>query len=184
MTDDLAAEEALRDLLRDSFERIRELVRSVTDGLARDVSTYRPDASANSVGWLVWHLTRVQDDHVADLAGAEQVWTAAGWHDRCGLPFDLDATGYAHSSEEVADVKVAADLLDGYHADVHRLCLAYVDTLTAAELERIVDDRWDPPVTASVRLVSVLGDCLQHVGQAAYLRPIAERALAPASGND
>jgi hypothetical protein len=177
VSDDTKAQDALRALLTDSFERVRELVSSVTDGLSRDESTYRPDEQANSIGWLVWHLTRVQDDHMSDLAGTEQVWTSGGWHERCALPFDSDATGFAHTSGEVADVVVDAGLLDQYHAAVHQSCLEYVKALTPAELDKVVDDAWDPPVTAAVRLVSILGDCLQHVGQAAYLRPIAHRAI-------
>jgi hypothetical protein len=174
---DIAAEQALRELLADSFGRVRERVAALTDGLTTAESSYRPDDQANSVGWLVWHLTRVQDDHVADLAGTEQAWTANGWYERFGLPFDAAATGYAHSSDEVDGVRVDASLLDAYHDDVYRRSLDYVGSLTADELSRVVDEAWDPPVTASVRLVSILDDCQEHVGQAAYLLPIARRAV-------
>ncbi len=80
------------------------------------------------------------------------------------------------SPEEVAQVRVAGPLLAGYHADVHALSVRYVRSLDAAALARVVDEAWDPPVTASVRLVSVLGDCLQHLGQASYVAGLAERA--------
>ena len=53
---------------------------------------------------------------------------------------------------------------------MHQLTLAYLSRVTSEELDRVVDRRWDPPVTAGVRLVSVVGDCLQHLGQAAYVR--------------
>ena len=49
------------------------------------------------------------------------------------------------------------------------MTLAYIATVTTDELARIVDENWTPPVTASVRLVSILDDCAQHLGQAAYL---------------
>jgi len=160
-------------LLEDSFDRVRELVSSLTQGLTDDVSTFRPDPEANTVAWLLWHLSRVQDDHVADLAGVGQVWPI--WRDRFELPFDEFETGYAQGPAEVGQVRVSAELLEGYHADVHLLTTQYLQTLTSAELERVVDERWDPPVTASARLVSVLGDCLQHLGQAAYVRGLAER---------
>ncbi|MBA3309009.1 MAG: DUF664 domain-containing protein [Nocardioidaceae bacterium] len=163
-------------ILADSFGRVRELVQDLCDGLAEEVATYRPDSEANTVSWLVWHLTRVQDDHVSDLARDEQRWTAAGWRDRFALPFDESATGYGQGSDEVGEVRVTAGLLDGYHGDVHERCLAYVGSLPADELARVVDASWDPPVTVGVRLVSLLGDCLQHLGQAAYVRGLAERA--------
>jgi hypothetical protein len=165
---------AVQALLTDSFERVHDLVGSLTEDLPVEVSTYRPDAEANSIGWLIWHLTRIQDDHVAALAGVDQAWPA--WRERFDLPFDASDTGYGPGSSEVAAVRVGSDLLAGYHSDVHALTLRYVATVTAAELERVVDEHWDPPVTASVRLVSVIGDCLQHLGQASYVLGMAHRA--------
>jgi len=166
--------EALTHLLTDSFTRVADLVAGLADGLTEAVATYRPDAGSNPVAWLLWHLSRVQDDHVAGLAGVDQVWPR--WRDRFALPFEPDETGYAQDPADVAQVRVPAELLAGYHADVHQLTLRYVSSLGPDELERVVDDSWDPPVTASVRLVSVLGDTLQHLGQAAYVVGLAERA--------
>ena len=169
---------ALRELLRDGFERVRELVEGVCEGLSQEQATYRPDAEANTIGWLVWHLTRIQDDHLAGLINSEQVWTRKGWYDRLGLPFEEEVHGYGQSPADVAKVQSDPAALARYHADVHEVTLAYVDGLDAAELARVVDTAWDPPVTVSVRLVSVMGDCLQHLGQAAYVRGLAERATA------
>ena len=161
-------ENAARDLLVDSFSRVRELMVELTDGLTEETATYRPGPRANSIGWLLWHLTRIQDDHVAALARVEQAWPR--WREQFGIPFSDWDTGYGHSSKDVAAVRATGDLLAGYHADVHSLTLSYVEAITAEELARVVDTNWDPPVTASVRLVSVLGDCYQHLGQAAYVR--------------
>jgi len=160
--------ELTQAMLTDSFGRIRSLVVSVTTGLDEEALGHQVGPGANPIGWLVWHLARVQDDHVADAAGVDQVWPS--WRERFDLPFDDLATGYGQTAEEVAEIRVGADLLVGYHADVHALTQRYLDTLTPDELERVVDDRWDPPVTVGVRLVSVIGDCLQHLGQAAYVR--------------
>jgi hypothetical protein len=171
MTDDAAT--PARTLLLDAFDRIRGLVEPVGQDTS-DVLTFRPAADANTIAWLTWHLTRVQDSHVADLAGTPEVWTEAGWADRFDLPLERTATGYGATPEEVAALDLApADLLTGYHADVHHATVAYLEDLDSTELERIVDSDWDPPVTASARLVSVIGDCLQHLGQAAYLRGLA-----------
>jgi hypothetical protein len=124
----------------------------------------------------VWHLTRIQDDHVADAAGTGQVWTSAGWADRFALPFEVSETGYGHDPAEVAAVQVGSgELLTGYHDAVYAKTLSYVGTLSAADLDRIVDERWDPPVSLGVRLVSVISDDLQHGGQAAYLHGVIER---------
>ncbi len=157
-----------RTVLVDAFTRVHELVLAQTKGLTDKASTYRPGGRGNSIGWLLWHLSRVQDDHVAHAAGVTQVWP--NWRDRFGLPFHDLATGYGQSSADVDAVRVPAELFAGYHADVHQLTIGYLQTLTPAELERVIDERWDPPVTVSVRLVSVISDCLQHLGQADYVR--------------
>ncbi len=164
------------ELLADAFGRIPEIVHRVVTGLTPEQLAYRVDPEANSIAWLVWHLTRIQDDHVADVAQVEQVWTAQGWADRFGLPFDPRDTGYGHRSSDIAAVQVASgDLLAGYHDAVHQQTIGYVERLADADLDRIVDRSWDPPVTLGVRLVSVIADDLQHAGQAAFVRGVLQR---------
>ncbi|WP_072806899.1 mycothiol transferase [Rhodococcoides yunnanense] len=162
-------------VLIDAFDRIKGVVHDTLEDIPVGALTYRPDSAANSVAWLIWHLTRVQDDHIAGVAGSEQVWTADGWNARFALPFDDDAIGYGQSSDDVAAVASGADLLREYHDAVHAKTVAYVDSLAADDLDRVVDENWDPPVTLGVRLVSVVSDDLQHVGQAAYVRGLFER---------
>jgi hypothetical protein len=163
------------DLLIDGFDRVRETVQQVVSGLGEDGLAFRPDSEANPIGWLVWHLTRVQDDHVAAAAESAQLWTVGGWVERFRLPYDVDVTGYGQSSEDVAALKVTADMLTGYHDAVHRATVDYLATLTDQDYPRVVDERWDPPVTLAVRLVSVLNDTTQHAGQAAYVRGLLDR---------
>jgi Protein of unknown function (DUF664) len=165
------------DLLTDAFGRIRDLVHGVVEGLDDpDQLELRVDDSANTIAWLVWHLTRVQDDHVSDVAGTEQVWSANGWAERFGLPFDVADTGFGHSADEVGRVRVdGPELLTGYHDDVHARTVEYLQKVTADDLDRVVDEAWDPPVTLGVRLVSVVSDDLQHAGQAAFVRGIVQR---------
>jgi uncharacterized damage-inducible protein DinB len=159
------------ELLLEAFERIPQTLRRAVEGLTPDQLAHRPAADANSIGWLAWHLVRVQDDHIADVANRERAWTEDGWADRFGLPFDASATGYGFSSEQVAQVRdVSADLLVDYADAVHARTAEFLRGLTDEDLDRVVDTRWDPPVTLGVRLVSVLSDDLQHVGQAAYAR--------------
>lgn len=162
-------------LLIDSIERVRESVDAVLDGLGDDDLVARPAEDANTIAWLVWHLTRVEDDHVADVAGREQVWTAEGFAGRFGLPFDDSAIGYGQTSDEVGQVRASAELLADYHRATHAATLDYLAGIGEDDLDRVVDERWDPPVTLGVRLVSVINDATQHVGQAAYVRGLLTR---------
>jgi hypothetical protein len=166
------------DLLVDGFERIRENVADVLDGLTPEQLAYRVDPDANPVSWLVWHLTRVQDDHVAAAFGVPQVWSAAGWAARFGLPAAATDHGFGQSSAQVAAVAAAtasASLLTEYHEETCAQTVKLVSAVSDDDLDRVVDTRWTPHVTLAVRLVSVLDDDMQHVGQAAYVRGILRR---------
>ena len=147
--------QAVRELLRDFFTRLIEHVDDLTDGLTDE------------------HSARVQDLQLCDIAGIDQVWTRDGWKDRFGLDLAGNDHGYGHGPDDVGKVRAPADLLAGYYHAVHKVTLEYIASVTAEELSRVVDTHWTPPVTASARLVSIIDDCAQHLGQAAYIRGIA-----------
>ncbi|MFJ2296588.1 DUF664 domain-containing protein [Streptomyces sp. NPDC087894] len=163
-------------ILADAFERIHEAVHAAVEGLPPEDLNARTDDDANSIAWLVWHLTRVQDDHVADAAGTEQIWFSDDWASRFELPLEKGATGYGHSSAQVGSVTAGSgDLLLGYFDAVHEQTLGFVRGLDGRALDRVVDEAWSPPVTLGVRLISVIADDLQHAGQAAFVRGVLER---------
>ncbi|MEU7020518.1 DUF664 domain-containing protein [Streptomyces sp. NPDC046203] len=163
------------ELLLDAFGRIQEAVHEAVEGLSVEELTVRVDPDANSIAWLVWHLTRVTDDHFADAFGTEQAWTAEGWSGRFKLPFADGDIGFGHEKEQVAAVRADAELLLGYHDAVHARALDHVGGLTVADLDRVVDTRWTPHVTLGPRLISLVAEGNQHAGQAAYVRGIVER---------
>lgn len=173
------------ELLLDGFERVREEVEHVLLGLSPAQLVQRPGPHANHIAWLVWHLTRVEDDHFAALAHvlegndppagrthevpSGQVWPE--WRERFALPFGEWATGYGQSSEQVGAFPTTdSEALRGYHEAVHERAAEVIRGLSEEDLGHVVDQRWTPPVTAAVRLMSILNDATQHVGQAAYVR--------------
>lgn len=158
-------------VLLELYGRIPPLVRDVVEGLPVVKLVERPGPDANTIGWLLWHLARVQDHHVSELMGSEQVWAGGDWAARVGLEPDPNNTGYGHSSEQVSQVRPAdgsaiVDYLDAVQART----VTFLEGLSDGDLDRIVDRRWDPPVTMGVRLVSIADDSLQHIGQAAYVK--------------
>jgi hypothetical protein len=164
------------DLLVDALDRIRGVTHRAVEGLTYEALVFRPDGQANSIAWLIWHLTRIQDDHIADASGTDQIWTSQGWYERFAFPFPPSDTGYGHSSDNVAAVQVrSGDLLLDYYDAVHEHTVRYVRALRPHDLDTIVDTAWDPPVSLGVRLVSIVADDLQHAGQAAYVRGLTER---------
>lgn len=166
-----------REVFIEAYGRIRELVHSSCEGATIEALIYRPEVGANSIAWLVWHLTRVQDDHLAEIAGRPQAWVE-GWAQRFGMEPDPANTGFGHGPDEVEAVRPAdPGVLIEYQDAVADLTVAYLQTVDAAELDRVIDESYDPPVSVGVRLVSVISDNLQHAGQARYLRGIVDRTL-------
>lgn len=163
------------ELLTDFLDRVRDTTHTVLDGLSEDELTARLDAQANTIAWLVWHASRVQDDHVAGVAGTEQVWTGQDFAKTFALPFDDSEIGYGQDSAAVAQVVASASDLRAYADAVHAAAVAYVGALSDDDLDRVIDERWDPPVTLGVRLDSLINDATQHVGQAAYVRGLLDR---------
>jgi hypothetical protein len=157
-------------LLLDAFGRIRETVADTLEGADDESLVRRPAGSGNPIAWLIWHLSRVEDAQVASAAGLEQVWTSRGFVGRFSLPLPERDTGYGHSTGEVDAVRAPPQLLLEYYDAVHRQTVEFVTNLGDEDFDRIIDNRWDPPVTLGVRLVSTIADCLQHVGQAAYAK--------------
>lgn len=165
-----------RDILIDAFGRIRNEVKQAAEGQPAEALAYLPDPGANSIAWLVWHLTRVQDDHMSEIAGRDQAWVTDGWAQQFGMDPDPSNNGYGHTPEQVAAIRPGSpDVLIGYHDAVHQRTTAYLEAMEAEDLDRIIDERWDPPVSVGVRIVSVIDDCMQHTGQANYVRGLFER---------
>lgn len=167
------------EVVRDGFSRVSEVVNGVMLDITDGELYARLDPDANSIGWLIWHLARVQDDHVSGVAGKQQVWFEKGWCEGFSLSLERRSIGYGHTSEQVRQVSgIPADLLQRYFDDVHAATNEFLSTLEDHDLDRVIDASWDPPVTMGIRLISVISDDLQHGGQAALIRGILSRTEA------
>ena len=161
----------IAELLVELYGRVPPLAARAVDGLSVDQLTESPAPGANTIAWLVWHLSRVQDHHIAEVLDQPQLWVEGTWASGFGLDPDPTNTGYGHTANQVAAVRPeSAPVLLDYLDAVDQRTRGFLEALAASDLDRVVDRRWDPPVTLGVRLVSVADDCLQHAGQAAYLR--------------
>ncbi|MEU8240446.1 DinB family protein [Actinoplanes missouriensis] len=160
-----------KDILIEAHGRLPELVDTAVRDLTPEQLRWSPKPGANPIGWLVWHLTRVQDDHVAELLEADQVYLTGDWAPRFGLKADPSESGYGHSPQQVAAVSPQSwQVLADYYGAVHARTREFLQNLSPTDLDRVIDERWDPPVTLGVRLVSIIDDDAQHAGQAAYVR--------------
>ena len=161
-----------QELLRDGYGRVFQVLKKALSGMTQDDLNEQPHPDCNSMGWLTWHLTRVQDDHIADLMGEEQLWIKDGWYARFNRAPEPKDIGFGHTSEEVAAFKSpeVKTLLD-YHSAVLERSERYISSLSMSDLDRELNEPWYQPLpTVGVRLISVMSDCLQHAGQVAYVR--------------
>ena len=161
-----------QELITKGYGKILQVLEKALNGLTPDDLNQQPQPDCNSMGWLTWHLARVQDHHIAGIMGTEQLWLSNGWHARFNRPPDPEDTGMGHSPEDIAafkspDVETLLEYL-GTTLEQSKHCIA---TLSTADLDRVLNEPWYQPLpTVGVRLVNVMSDGLQHAGQVAYLR--------------
>ena len=159
------------ELLLDLYGRIPPLTREVVEGLSTEQLTMQPNGDANPIAWLVWHIARVQDAELAGLVGDRQLWQDGDWASQFGLEPDPHNHGYGHTVDDVRAVRPESpEALLAYFDAVTGRTHEHLRALKSADLDRVVDPNWDPPVTLGVRLISVADDGIQHIGQAAYVR--------------
>jgi len=165
-----------KDLVTDIFSRVRRTLQLSLKDLTPEQLQFRPGPESNTIAWLAWHLTRVQDNQVSGLATTEQAWIAAGWHAKFDKPADPADIGQGYTADQVAGIRPAsAQLLLEYFEAVLQRSTSYLQTVTSAELDRVLNEpQWNPMPTVGVRLISTAADNLQHAGQIAYVRGLIE----------
>jgi hypothetical protein len=163
----------ISELLTDLYGRIPPLAREAVAGLGADQLCRAPAPGANTIGWLVWHLARIEDHQVAEMFDRDQIWVSDGWAERFAMEPDPSNHGYGHTAEEAAAVRPdGPEILVDYLDAVDNRTQGILRALSATDLDRVIDSSYDPPVTVGVRLISIADDCLQHAGQANYLRGV------------
>ena len=159
----------------DALGRIQNTIRRVLDGMTPDQLYYRPAENSNSTAWVIRHLTRVQDHHISDMGGLEQLWTSDGWHARFGMEADGKNTGTGHTPGDVAKIRPDAETLQSYYDAVYERTKTVLSSLTPEDMDRELDEpQYSPLPTIGVRCASIISDNTQHVGQAAYIKGLAQ----------
>lgn len=160
-----------QELLLDGYGRIYEELERALSGLTPGDLDHQPKYDSNSMGWLAWHLIRVQDGQIARLMGVEQVYIKDGWYAEFNRQPDPKDVGFGHSSEQVAAFKSPdVAIIMGYEKGVLEREKSYINSLTAEDLDRELNEPFQPLPTVGVRLISIMSDALQHAGQIAYVR--------------
>lgn len=157
----------------DIFERIAQELEHTLDGLTTDDLNWQPVPGANSIGWLAWHLTRSHDRNMSEVMGKEQLWLSDGWYARFGRPPDPAETGVGYSVQQAAAFRAPdGQVIMAYHRAVLARIKDYIhNQLSEAEFDR---ETYSPTLHITLpvrrRLLGVINEGFQHLGQAAYVR--------------
>ena len=158
-----------RDVLREAASRPATEAKALVNTLPEGVLNAHAGGHTNSIAWLLWHAGRQMDVQLAQLNGESQVWRSQGFDARFNLGELGDTVGYGHTAEQARAVVVEdAALLAEYLGAATAALSEYIAGLSEADLDDVIDTSWTPHVTRGVRLVSMIDDAAQHVGQAAY----------------
>lgn len=160
------------DFLSGAYGGILRTLEYTLEGLNGEDLNWQPNPDCNSIGWLVWHLTRWQDFQISSFMGEEQLWIKDGWHKKFGRPADPKDAGMGAKPADLATfISPDARTLLGYHKAVLERSQKYFPTLKKTDLDKVVEGTpFKPPPTRGMMLIGTLSDGLQHAGQAAYVR--------------
>ena len=159
----------LNEFIVDALDKENGFLLEALDGLGPDELAWQPAADANSIGWILWHMVRVEDMWIQFFAQFQtELWETEGWHEKIGLP--TRDNGFGHTAEQVNNFP-GVDLGEflRYRASVRQATLAYLDTLTPEDMERVPRER-RPEMSLGAMFRQIIGEMYQHVGHIAYLR--------------
>ncbi|HEY7138914.1 MAG TPA: DinB family protein [Methylomirabilota bacterium] len=113
---------------------VDDLFAGLTDAQARE----RPHG-LNSVAWLVWHATRVEDATVSRFVDDQpQVLTEGQWRDRLGVDRRDVGSGMAEDEVESLSARIDTAALRGYAHAVADRTRSVTGSLTPAAWDEIV----------------------------------------------
>ena len=163
---------AIGRVIKDALDRNERYMLAALSGLSPEELRARPAPESNPIGWLMWHLSRVQDYAVSTITEQETVWVREGWHERFGMAPDPAYRGNGDTSEQVdAFAPPNAETLADYYRAVRANTDAFLDSLTEADLTRLVPPvRGTELVPLAERLPGVIVETIHHGGQVAYAR--------------
>ena len=169
----------LKDFAEQTFEEIGVRLNRALEGLTFEELNWRPRPEANSIAFIVWHVSRVEDGWFQHFVqDTTQVWLAERWHERFGLP--EGSSGFGYSVEQLAEFPALREEdLRGYFDAVRKSTLACLKEMTETDLDRVPGRSPFPDSASSSRFAEftvarmfrqLIGEEYQHLGHVNYIR--------------
>ena len=159
----------LNEFIESALSQEHQFLTEAVQDLTPQELAWRAGPEANPIGWILWHMLRVEDFWVQFFAQRQlELWERDGWHQKFGLP--TRDTGFGHTTEQVASFP-ALDLSEllKYGEAVRASTLAYLRGLGPADFQVIPRER-RPDMSIGGMFRQIVGELFQHQGHIAYLK--------------
>ena len=159
----------LNEFIEDAFNTEHEYLMDALGDLTADELMWRAGPEANPIGWILWHMTRIEDMWFQFFIQSQtEIWERDGWNEKFGLP--TRDNGFQHTLEQVADFP-AYDLseMTRYGEAVRSATLAYLKTVTSEQMDEVPREA-RPEMSVGRIFRQVIGEIYQHQGHIAYLK--------------
>ena len=159
----------LNEFIVDALEKEQESLSEAVGDLTPEELAWRAGPEANPIGWILWHMLRVEDMWFQFfIQRRNEIWERESWHEKFGLP--TRDNGFGHTSEQVAGFP-ALDLQEllRYGEAVRRATLEYLETLSPEDYDAVPREQ-RPEMTVGAIFRQIVGELYQHQGHIAYLK--------------
>ncbi len=159
-------------VVKSVLDRNERYMLAALSGLSPEELRARPAPESNPIGWLMWHLTRVQDYAISTILEHETVWVRGKWYEKFGMAPDPAYRGNGDTPEQVDQFAAPnTETLVAYYRAVRANTDAFLNALTEEDLSRMVPPvRGTEPVPLAERLPGIIVETVHHGGQVAYAR--------------
>ena len=159
----------LNEFIEDAFDKEHGFLMEAVQDLTPDELAWRAGPEANPMGWILWHMIRVEDMWFQFFIQRPlEIWERAGWHEKFGLP--TRANGFDHTLEQVTSFPNLdlAELLS-YGEAVRAGTLSYLKGLTPEDFAAVPREP-RPEMSVGAVFRQVIGELYQHQGHISYLK--------------
>ncbi len=159
----------LTAFIEESLTKQQESLLQEVQDLTPTELAWRAGPKANPIGWMLWHMVRVEDMWIQFFAQKKpELWESQGWHKKFNLP--TRDTGFGHTPEQVATFPVLnlKELL-AYSDAVRASTLDYLRNLSP-EAFAVIPREKRPEMSMGSIYRQIIGELYQHLGQIAYLK--------------
>ncbi|MCH8109745.1 MAG: DinB family protein [Chloroflexi bacterium] len=165
-----------------SMSQVQMRLLATCDGLTQEQALWRPAPHANNIGFILWHVGRVEDTRISSLREPHpQIWESQGWYEKFGQSVDAPDPGDRMGLRALSIPTL--DVLLGYVKAVHQQTLEFLSALKPDDLDAIPNPS-QPERTVADVLRHMITHKNNHHGQIDYIRGLQEETwdLPPGTG--